>query len=130
MRDYIHVVDLYEVDGKEKPPIEYTKAKQWLPQSDRRPSREVYYIGIESCLPEIEKRTSASQILYKSTELEDKISLKILSYMSRIFDRQYDALFDNELMGSVLEGDDEHDKRDSGVDKTAVKQKTKKKSAE
>ena len=95
---------VYEVDGKEKPPIEYTKAKQWLPQSDRRPSREVYYIGIESCLPEIEKRTSASQILYKSTELEDKISLKILSYMSRIFDRQYDALFDNELMGSVLEG--------------------------
>ncbi len=85
--------------------IEYTKGVQWLPQSNRRPSRDVYYIGIDSCLPEIEKNKSKSDlILYESNELADRAAKKILSYMSIIFNREYDALYDNVLQGAVMEG--------------------------
>lgn len=55
-----HVVN--EVEGKDRtrvilPSRKYEKAfDRWAPRYDDRPKRNIYYIGIDTCLPEIEKK--------------------------------------------------------------------------
>ena len=51
---------------------------RWKPRYEDRPKRNVYYIGIDTCLPEIEKETSTSQVTYNSETLDDKESKRII----------------------------------------------------
>ena len=43
---------------------------RWAPRYTSRPKRNVYYIGIDTCLPEIEKKTPMSRIA-KNNELKN-----------------------------------------------------------
>lgn len=68
---------------------------RWSPRYENRPKRNVYYIGIDTCLPEIEKRTTTNRIMYKSELLSDKQSKKIVQYSSYILNKDYRTLIDN-----------------------------------
>lgn len=74
----------------------YSKAfDRWCPRYNSRPKRNVYYIGIDSCLPDIEKKTVTSRILYKTNELIDKQSEKTIRLSAYILNKGYETLLDN-----------------------------------
>lgn len=68
---------------------------RWTPRYEDRPKRNVYYIGIDTCLPEIEKETSISQIAYNSEKLDDKESRRIVDEAAYILNKDYCFLMDN-----------------------------------
>lgn len=78
-------------------PKKYEKAiDRWNPRYDSRPKRNVYYIGIDSCMPEIEKSTAMSRIRYSSNNRTDRISKKAIEIAAYILNKDYDVLVDNE----------------------------------
>ena len=90
-----------EVEGRNKnriiaPSKKYEKAfDRWNPRYDSRPKRNVYYIGIDSCMPEIEKSTATSRIGYSSNDRTDRISKKAVEIAAYILNKDYDVLVDN-----------------------------------
>ncbi len=83
----------------------YEKAfDRWSPRYDRRPKRNVYYIGIDSCLPEIEQINNLSSIKYTSEECADKISKKVIEYAAYIMNKDYTTLIDNNYKGKSMLG--------------------------
>ena len=83
----------------------YSKSSdRWTPRYDNQPKRNVYYIGIESCLPEIEKSYSSGRINYKSTPLTQKNDIKINAKAAYILNKEYDCLFDNKFRDKHLIG--------------------------
>ena len=68
---------------------------RWSPRYENRPKRNVYYIGIDTCLPDIEKRNTSRRIMYKSELLEDKQSKDIIDKSGAILNKDYDFLIDN-----------------------------------
>lgn len=68
---------------------------RWCPRYDDRPKRNVYYIGIDTCLPDIEKKTTTSRIAYKSTYLTDRQSSKSVELSAYILNKDYKQLIDN-----------------------------------
>lgn len=68
----------------------YLKAgERWAPRYERRPERHVVFIGIESCVPEIERESYTSVIRYETDAHADDISIAIRAHMGTIFNRQY-----------------------------------------
>ena len=65
---------------------------RWSPRYENRPKRNVYYIGIDTCLPDIEKRNTSRRIMYKSELLEDKQSKDIIDKSGAILNKDYDFL--------------------------------------
>lgn len=83
----------------------YSKSSdRWTPRYVNQPKRNVYYIGIESCLPEIEKSYSTGRINYKSTPLTQKNDIKINAKAAYILNKEYDCLFDNKFRDKHLFG--------------------------
>lgn len=68
---------------------------RWCPRYESRPKRNTYYIGIDTCLPDIEKKTKTSRIIYQSTQLTDKVSEKTTQIAAYILNKDYNALYDN-----------------------------------
>lgn len=68
---------------------------RWSPRYENRPKRNVYYLGIDTCLPDIEKRTTTSRIMYKSKSLADKQSQKVIENSAYILNKEYNYLIDN-----------------------------------
>lgn len=78
------------------PPKEYGKpGKRWQPRYDSRPKRNVYYIGIDTCLPDIEKKSVSSRILFDSELLTDKMAKKETEISAYILNKSYQHLYDN-----------------------------------
>jgi ABC-type dipeptide/oligopeptide/nickel transport system ATPase subunit len=56
----------------------YSKiSDRWSPKYERRPSRNIIYLGINSCVPTIEAEKQMSYISYSTTNLTDDISRQI-----------------------------------------------------
>lgn len=69
----------------------YSKAAdRWKPRYERRPRRNVIFIGIQSCTPKIEEETKTSLITYETTRHQD--AALIMEKMSSIFNRRYEEL--------------------------------------
>ena len=68
---------------------------RWAPQYSSRPKRNVYYIGIDTCLPEIEKKSATSRVIYTSSKRSDKISKKVLETAAYVLNKDYEVLVDN-----------------------------------
>ena len=78
------------------PPRKYEKAfDRWRPRYANRPKRNVYYIGIDSCLPEIEKNNTQNRVNYTSKCRNDKISKKIITEAAAILNKNYHELLEN-----------------------------------
>ena len=79
----------------------------FIPNSDslwKKDLKNVYYIGIESCLPEIEKITANSRIIYKTTKMTQKIDEKTIKEAAYILNKEYESLLDNDYYGKHLIG--------------------------
>jgi len=68
---------------------QYLKADRWKPRYGDRPQRDVYFIGISSCVPEIELEKSESLIRLTTTNLTDTLSTTIRQKAEIVLNRQY-----------------------------------------
>jgi len=68
---------------------QYLKADRWKPRYGDRPQRDVYFVGISSCVPEIELEKSESLIRLTTTNLTDALSTTIRQKAEIVLNRQY-----------------------------------------
>ena len=74
----------------EKETVIYKKnSDRWSPKYSRRFARDMIYIGIDTCVPSIDKEKGTNRVIYRKQLLEDE---NILRSMSDIFNRKYDEL--------------------------------------
>ena len=76
---------------------EYTKVYEkqkdrWMPKTSQKPLRDIFYIGVDTGIPEIEAERQTSFIHYSSDDAEDKNADKIIQYASEILNKDYDKL--------------------------------------
>jgi len=85
-------------------------ADRWSPKYVRRPFRNIYYIGIDKCVPLIESEKRQVRVNYSTRTLSEDIILKILSKASIILNRSYstynihDAGQGNTFIGVEVDG--------------------------
>lgn len=83
----------------------YSKnADRWSPRYNNRPKRNVYYIGIETCLPEIEKASQTNRIIYSSRTMNDRVSQKTIRSAAEILNKEYAQLLDNSYHNKHFSG--------------------------
>lgn len=79
----------------EKKTFKYGKAlkkgSRWLEIYARRPEREVYYLGIDKCVPLIESEKKG-KVKFVTSELSDDLSVKIKESASYILNKRYVSL--------------------------------------
>ncbi len=80
------------------------KSDRWSPQYSKRPKREVFFIGIESCLPEIEKERQKSYISYSTNVFDDKNSKRIREMLSIVMDKDYTQITNNKTSKKSMIG--------------------------
>lgn len=68
---------------------------RWNPRYCDRPLRNVYYIGIDTCLPEVEKSKTPNRITYSSSRKEDDRSKKVIELAASVLNKDYDFLLEN-----------------------------------
>ena len=87
------------------PPKKYYKAfDRWAPRYQTRPKRNVYYIGIETCLPDIEKKNQTTKISYVSQCQTSNVARKTIQGAAGILNKNYTALMDNCYKGTHFPG--------------------------
>ncbi|VBB05618.1 atpase aaa-type core [Lucifera butyrica] len=65
---------------------------RWSPKYDRRPSRNIIYIGIDTCVPKIEREKKQSRIEFASTlALKDDISILVKENAGKVMNREYSS---------------------------------------
>lgn len=74
----------------------YKNTSRWAPDYSTRPIRDIFYLGIDSCLPEIEKQKRSTFFHYSTKELDDRISKKIIEKASYILNKDYFILTKHE----------------------------------
>lgn len=74
----------------------YKKTSRWAPDYSTRPIRDTFYLGIDSCLPEIEKQKRSTFFHYSTKELDDRISKKIIKKASYVLNKDYFILTKHE----------------------------------
>lgn len=83
----------------------YGKAfDRWSPRYGDRPKRNIYYIGIDSCLPEIEKSNTQNRIIYSSRRKEDRLSQKVIRDAAAILNKNYQSLMENTFQNKHFNG--------------------------
>ncbi len=87
----------YENVTKKKTfPREYSKAvDRWAPRRANLPSKDVRYIGIQTCVPEIEKNKKQGRISYKKKDLTENLFQKILADVRYILNKEYIGITEN-----------------------------------
>lgn len=65
---------------------------RWSPRYTQRPVRDTYYIGIETCIPEIEIEKQTSFIDYSTNSLNDGLTQKIVQSAAYILNKDYESL--------------------------------------
>lgn len=87
------------------PSRKYGKAfDRWSPRYGDRPKRNIYYIGIDSCLPEIEKSNTQNRIIYSSRRKEDRLSQKVIRDAAAILNKNYQSLLENTFQNKHFNG--------------------------
>ncbi|MEZ8414506.1 AAA family ATPase [Vibrio splendidus] len=67
----------------------YEKTSRWKPIYARQPKRELFYIGIDKCVPMIETEKKQAKINYSTSEVSANIFATILEKASLILNRRY-----------------------------------------
>lgn len=97
--------DIEENSGlKNDERIYHKDADRWAPRYANRPTRDTIYLGIDSCLPEIEILSSTSRITYSTNSLHDKVSYKVISDAGIILNKDYFELTSNKTSNRSLIG--------------------------
>ena len=86
-------ITYYDENEKKEITKVYKKDKnKWTPSRDKRPKRDVYYIGIETCIPEIEIEKQTTFINYSTDYDENKTAQKIIEDAADILNKDYKKL--------------------------------------
>lgn len=88
-------LELSYYDENEQRKITRTYKKdsdRWSPRYAKRPMRDVYFVGIETCIPEIEKEKQTSFIDYSTDALDDAAASKIIKSAAYILNKDYQSL--------------------------------------
>ncbi|MGL0932641.1 AAA family ATPase [Vibrio vulnificus] len=67
----------------------YEKTSRWKPYYDRQPKRDLFYIGIDKCVPMIEMEKKQAKINYATNEVAEDVFTTILQKASLILNRRY-----------------------------------------
>jgi energy-coupling factor transporter ATP-binding protein EcfA2 len=103
---------------------EYTKnSDRWTPKYARRPSRDIYYIGIDKCVPLIESENKATRINYSTENVGEQVVLDILKKASYILNRQYSAFNIHKASGKKFIGVESNNLKYSALSMSAGEQK-------
>lgn len=79
---------------------EYKKTQvRWTPRYTNRFKREIYYIGIDKCVPMIESEKKQSKVNYATQALQSSEITTVLAKASYILNKQY-IRFNNHQTGS------------------------------
>ena len=71
----------------------YKKDKdRWSPRYVQRPMRDTYFVGIETCIPEIEKEKQTSFINYSTDSIGGETARKIIQNAAYILNKDYESL--------------------------------------
>lgn len=65
---------------------------RWSPRYESRPIRDVYYIGIDKCVPLIESEKKGARVNYVTRTTNEEIIRTILEKASYVLNRQYTTL--------------------------------------
>lgn len=68
---------------------------RWSTRYTSRPKRDVFYLGIDSGLPEIEKERQTSYIDYHTSVSEDRLAERIVHTAAQILCKDYQSLTDH-----------------------------------
>lgn len=82
-------------DENEKREITRTYKKnqdRWSPRYTNRPTRDVFFVGIDTCIPEIEREKQTSFIDYSTNSLDDTVALKVVQTAANILNKDYKSL--------------------------------------
>jgi len=82
----------YDLNEKKEVSKKFEKKGDRWARYDSRPQRDVYFMGISSCIPEIEIEKKTSFINYVSKTLSDKLNEKIIIEASYILNKDYEEL--------------------------------------
>ena len=80
------------VDIKEQETVYEKKTLQWAPRRYKRPARHVAYVGIGTCVPEIERLGSSKKVNYTTSVRDDEIARQLIKALARILNRDYEEL--------------------------------------
>jgi len=80
------------------------KSDRWSPPYSNRPPRELFYLGIDSALPEIERERQTSYIDYNTKSSEDNLASRITKDASEILNKDYKELTDHTTKRKKLFG--------------------------
>lgn len=67
----------------------YEKTSRWKPIYARQPKRDLFYIGIDKCVPMIEMEKKQAKINYATSEVAEDAFTIILQKASEILNRRY-----------------------------------------
>lgn len=67
----------------------YEKTSRWKPIYARQPKRDLFYIGIDKCVPMIEMEKKQAKINYATSEVAEDVFTTILEKASQILNRRY-----------------------------------------
>jgi ABC-type phosphate transport system ATPase subunit len=86
------------------------KHDRWAPRYESRPQRDIYYVGVNDCVPRIEIETKRGKLNYSTNSLSDNVVSEVLKQASHVLNRHYTALNQHEIkkgksfIGVVSEG--------------------------
>lgn len=86
----------YDLNENKSISKKYEKQKDRWARYASRPERDLYFMGISSCIPEIELEKKTSFINYVSKALTDKMTEKIVLAASYILNKDYEELLMHE----------------------------------
>lgn len=73
--------------------IKYQKKDRWSPRYTNRPKRSVFFIGIDTCVPDIEKEPISRRNILTEKRLELDKGEKICQTMASIMNRGYRSVY-------------------------------------
>lgn len=103
---------------------EYKKTEtRWTPRYASRPIRDVFYIGIDKCVPLIESEKKQAKINYSTQSMNEEIIKTILSNASSVLNRNYSSYNIHKASGKEFIGVEVDDLRYSALSMSAGEQK-------
>lgn len=103
---------------------EYKKTQvRWTPRYANRPLRDVFYVGIDKCVPMIEAEKKQAKINYSTQVVNEEIINTILGKASIVLNRRYASYHVHEASGKEFIGVEADGLRYSALSMSAGEQK-------
>lgn len=86
------------------------RTDRWSPRYEDRPKRDIFYIGVDKCVPLIETENRTSRVNYATDRIQQAVIDTILSKASYILNKRYTAYTKNTtnagkwFIGVAIEG--------------------------